>query len=66
MTRDKTFTITEDDFTGDDSLVYRENVPYFYIEDGEDTSIITRLLNGVVTRGRVVDGKFVPFPEKDD
>lgn len=70
MTRDKTFTfvVTEDDFTGDDSYEYRENVPYFYIEDGEDPSIYTRLLNGEKTYGKVVDGKFVPLdqiPEKD-
>ncbi len=63
MTRDKTFTfaVTEDDLTGDDSYEYRENVPYFYIEDGEDTTIITRLLNGEKTYGRAVDGRFIPF-----
>lgn len=63
MTRDKTFTfaLSDEDFEGDDSYEYRENVPYFYVEDGEDNSVYTRLLNGVKTRGIVVDGKFVPI-----
>ncbi len=60
MTRDKNFTFEDQ---GDDSYDYRESVPYFYVEDGEDLSIITRLLNGTKTRGLVIDGNFVPFDE---
>lgn len=41
-------------------LEHKRDVPYYSV-DGNDPSIVVRLLNGVEERGRMVDGVFKTF-----